>query len=205
MVVHEILIALTLGLIGGMIPGPVITAVFTEILQSGFKGSLRIIFIAMLIETLVAVISLLIFSLSGLDEAVFRILSFFGALVLVWISTSLWKVKTLDTNEKVIFTNWKIIVMILSNGVLWTYWITICIPKAILLSEQILFGDYLFMGLVQIGWLISTLLMAFLFSRFRSLLSRPKIIPVAFKVFALIFIYFAFDMILKSILFFINA
>jgi len=204
MVMHETLIALTLGLIGGMIPGPVITAVFTEILQSGFKGSLRIIFVAMFVETLVAVVSLRVFSLSGLDEAVFRILSFFGALVLIWISTSLWKVRTLDTGEKVIFTNWKIVVMILSNGVLWTYWITICIPKAILLSEQIMFGDYLFMALVQIGWLISTLLMAFIFSRFRSLLSKPGIIPILFKLFALIFIYFAIDMTRHSILFFMN-
>ena len=34
---HELIIALMLGLIGGVIPGPVITAVFTEILQSGFS------------------------------------------------------------------------------------------------------------------------------------------------------------------------
>ena len=34
--IHELVIALMLGLIGGMIPGPVITAVFTEVLQSGY-------------------------------------------------------------------------------------------------------------------------------------------------------------------------
>ena len=92
--------------------------------------------------------------------------------------------------------------MILSNGVLWTYWITICIPKAILLSDQVYLGQYLFMGLVQMGWLISTLVVAFLFSKFRRILSKPRVIPVLFKVFALAFAYFALDMIYNSILFF---
>ena len=40
--IHELIIACLLGLIGGMIPGPVITAVFTEVLQSGYLKSLRI-------------------------------------------------------------------------------------------------------------------------------------------------------------------
>ena len=92
--------------------------------------------------------------------------------------------------------------MILSNGVLWTYWITICIPKAILLNDLVPMGAYAFMGLVQLGWLISTVLLAFAFSRFRSVLSRPRVIPVIFKIFAGAFAYFALDMIYKSIIFF---
>jgi threonine/homoserine/homoserine lactone efflux protein len=92
--------------------------------------------------------------------------------------------------------------MILSNGVLWTYWITICMPKAIILNDQMRLGAYAFMGLVQLGWLISTLVLAFLFSRFRNMLSRPRVIPVMFKLFSAAFAYFALDMIYKSILFF---
>lgn len=202
MVVQELITALTLGLIGGMIPGPVLSAVFTEILQSGYKKSFRIIFIALLVETLVAIISLVLFSSLNLNEAVFRLLSFVGAAVLIWISLNIWKVKSLDTGKKVNFSSWKITLMILSNGILWTYWITICIPKALLLSEQMVFGDYMFLILVQLGWLISTLLLAYIFSKFRYLLSKPKIIPAVFKIFSLIFIYFALDMIIKSIIFF---
>lgn len=199
---QELIIALMLGLIGGVIPGPVITAVFTEILQSGFSKSLRIIMIALVAETMVALISLLLFSALGLPESFFRGLSLVGALILIWIASSIWKVKSLDSGKRVHFSVWKIFIMILSNGVLWTYWITICIPKAILLGEQIHLGAYLFMGLVQMGWLISTLLVAFIFSRFRKALSRPRIIPIIFKIFALAFVYFAIDMALKSLLYF---
>ena len=200
--IHELIVACMLGLIGGMIPGPVITAVFTEVLQSGYIKSLRIIIIALVTESVVAVISLVILASLGFNEAFFRGLSLAGAAILIWISVSIWKVKTLDTGEKVHFGLWKIILMILSNGILWTYWITICIPKAILLGSQIHLGEYLFMALVQLGWLISTLVVAYLFSRFRLILSRPRVIPVLFKIFALAFAYFAADMIFKSIRYF---
>jgi threonine/homoserine/homoserine lactone efflux protein len=200
--VQELVIALMLGLIGGVIPGPVITAVFTEILQSGYKKSLRIIMIAMVTETLVALISLLIFASLDFNQGFFYGLSLAGAAILIWIALSLWKVRSLDSGEKVEFGLWKIVVMILSNGVLWTYWITICIPKAILLGELLHLGEYLFMGLVQLGWLISTMVVAYIFSRFRRALSRPRVIPVLFKLFAFAFAYFAIDMIYKSVKYF---
>lgn len=202
--IHELVIALMLGLIGGVIPGPVITAVFTEVLQSGYLKSLRIIMIAMVTETLVALFSLLIFASLDLNQGFFYALSLIGAAILVWIALSIWKVRSLDSGEKVTFGLWKIVVMILSNGVLWTYWITICIPKAILLGEQLNLGEFLFMGLVQMGWLISTMVVAFLFSRFRAVLSRPRVIPVLFKIFSLAFAYFAIDMLIKSIRYFLN-
>jgi threonine/homoserine/homoserine lactone efflux protein len=202
--IHELVIALMLGLIGGVIPGPVITAVFTEILQSGYLKSLRIILIALVTESIVALLSLLVLGSLGFNESFFRGLSLAGAFILIWIAISIWKVRSLDSGEKVHFGLWKVVLMILSNGVLWTYWITICIPKAILLRDTVHLGEYLFMGLVQLGWLISTLLVSFLFSRFRKALSRPRVIPVLFKIFALAFAYFAIDMIYKSILYFIQ-
>ena len=188
--IQELIIAFMLGLIGGVIPGPVITAVFTEILQSGFRGSLRIILIALVMETLVAVISLLLMESLQLNEGFFRILSMAGAALLLWIAASIFRVRQLDTDRKVHFGTPKIMLMILTNGVLWTYWITVCIPKAILLGQTLHLGAYLFMGLVQLGWLISTLLLALLFARFRKILSGPRVFPVLFKIFAGAFVYF---------------
>lgn len=202
--IHELVIAFLLGLIGGVIPGPVITTVFTEILQAGFHKGMRIILIALVAESSVAVICLVILDSMDFNEAFFRGLSLAGALILVWISISIWKIRSLDTGEKIHFSVGKVAVMIFSNGVLWTYWITICIPKAILLGEEIQWGAYIFMGLVQAGWFLSTVVVAFLFSRFRSILSRPRVIPLVFRIFAGAFAYFAVDMAYKSILFFLQ-
>lgn len=199
---NEIISALILGLIGGVIPGPVLAATFTEILQSGFWKSLRIIFWAMFTETVVALASLLFLSSMNLSEAIFRLISFVGAGILVWIAISIWKVKRIDNEEKVHFSLGKISGMIMANGVLWTFWITVCVPKAIALSEKVYLGQFIFLILVEIGWLISTIAVAIIFSRFRKILSNPKIVPIIFKAFALIFFYFALSMAYESVKFF---
>jgi threonine/homoserine/homoserine lactone efflux protein len=66
--VNELMSAFVLGLIGGVIPGPVLTATFTEILQSGMWKSMRIILWAMLTETVVALLSLLALSSMNFSE-----------------------------------------------------------------------------------------------------------------------------------------
>lgn len=201
---NELVSALVLGLIGGVIPGPVLTATFTEVLQSGMWKSMRIILWAMLTETVVALLSLLALSSMNFSERFFQGLSLVGAAILIWISTSIWKVHKIDTEEKVHFSLGKISAMILANGVLWTFWITVCVPKAILLSEKVAFGNYLFLLLVEIGWLVSTVLVAYVFSRFRKILSNPKVVPIMFKIFALTFVYFAVDMVYRSLKFFLT-
>ena len=201
---NELVSALVLGLIGGVIPGPVLTATFTEVLQSGMWKSMRIILWAMLTETVVALLSLLALSSMNFSERFFQGLSLVGAAILIWISTSIWKVHKIDTEEKIHFSLGKISAMILANGVLWTFWITVCVPKAILLSEKVAFGNYLFLLLVEIGWLVSTVLVAYIFSKFRKILSNPKVVPVMFKIFALTFVYFAVDMVYRSLKFFLT-
>ncbi len=204
MIAQELITAALLGLIGGVIPGPVLTSVFTEIIRAGFLKSIRIIFLSLAVETFVALVSLLFFSALELPESVFRMLSLGGSGVLIWIAVGLWKVRSLDTGDTVIFSTSKIITMILANGVLWSYWITICVPKALHLKEYLPGGDFIFLLLVQSGWLVSTLLVAWVFSGFREVLSKPKIIPVLFKIFSLVFVYFALDMMIRSIIFFVS-
>jgi Na+-translocating ferredoxin:NAD+ oxidoreductase RnfD subunit len=78
------------------------------------------------------------------------------------------------------------------------------VPKAFLLAEKIELGQYLFQIVIELGMLVSLVVLAFLFSRFRPILTKPKIIQVVFKLFSLAFFYFAFDMIYSSITFFIS-
>jgi threonine/homoserine/homoserine lactone efflux protein len=200
---QQILTAFILGLVGGVIPGPALAATFTEILQSGFSKGLRIIFWAMLTEIAVALISLVVLSSMGLPQAFFYGLSLIGAGILIWIAMQLWKVRSLNLREKVHFGVGKIAAMILANGVLWTFWITVCIPKAIVLGEQIQYGQFLFLLLVEVGWLISTVGVAFVFSWFRGMLANPRVVPALFKFFSLVFVYFALSMLYASVVFFL--
>ncbi|HUD04258.1 MAG TPA: LysE family transporter [Candidatus Paceibacterota bacterium] len=201
---QQILTAFILGLVGGTVPGPVLAATFTEILQSGFYRGLRIVFWGMLAETILAFIGIVAFSSLGLSQSFFYALSFIGAGILIWIATQLWKIKSLDLGEKAHFGVGKIFSMIFANGVVWTFWITICVPKAVVLSQQIQYGQFLFLVVVEIGWLISTVAVAFAFSWFRGILSNPKFVPFMFKFFSLVFVYFALNMLYSSTIFFLH-
>ncbi len=201
---NDIITAGIIGLVSGIIPGPVLTTTFTEILQSGLAKSFRIILWAMLIETIVAFISMAALSSMHLSESVFYGLSFIGAAILLWISAGIWKVKKIDPVEKVYFSLGKITMMILSNGVLWSFWIMVIVPKAILFNEKVAFGSILYLVIVEIAWLVSTALAAFAFSRFRKILSDPKVVPVVFKIFALAFVYFSVEMFYRSIAYFLT-
>lgn len=77
----------------------------------------------MFIETVVALISLVVLSSMNFSEAVFQGISIIGAAVLIWISTSIWKIHKINTDEKIRFSLGKISAMIVANGVLWTFWI----------------------------------------------------------------------------------
>ncbi len=194
--------AFLLGLIGGVVPGPALAATFTEILQSGFLRCLRIILLAMLTETTVALFSMSVLTSMHLPYAFFAGLSFVGAGVLIWIASLIWRVREIDSREKVNFTPGKIVSMILANGVLWTFWITVCVPRAVVLDKRIFMGQYLFLALVEIGWLASTVGVAAVFSTFRKALSNPRVVPMAFKLFALMFVYFALEMAWGSVEYF---
>lgn len=186
--------AFMLGLIGGVTPGPVLAAAFTEILQTGLRKSFRVILWAMFLETVVALTSLAVLSTLGLPAFFFDLLSLIGSGILIWIATQLWRIRKLDTGVLVHYDLGKLSGMILANGILWTYWITVCIPQAMALGARIHSGEYLFLALVQIGWLLATVGLALVFSRFRSLLSNPRVLPWVFRCFALIFLYFALNL-----------
>lgn len=193
-----------LGFIGGAIPGPILTAVFTETLQSGLLKAFRIIFIGMFFETLIFLICLIGFTSLHIPELVFHLISLIGAGILIWLATGIWKIKKIDTAKRVHFSSWKIAAMILANGGFWIFVITVDIPRAINLGNQIPFGALIFLVLSEIGWLLSTGGIAFIFSRFRTWLSQPHIVPFAFKLCALAFVYFAITSLYQSILFFIK-
>lgn len=202
--INGLITAFILGLIGGAIPGPILTAIFTEILQSGLARSFRIVFLGMATETVVAVFSLISLYSLNLPTSIFRLISFIGAGILIWLATLIWKINKIDTKQKVHFSKRKIVAMIIANGGLWIFWITVCVPKAILLEHEIKYGAILFLVLVELGWLISTSSLAFIFSGFRSILSRPLIVPVMFKLFSIAFIYFALTSIYQSFQFFLK-
>jgi threonine/homoserine/homoserine lactone efflux protein len=192
-----------LGLIGGATPGPILTSIFTDILRKGFINSLEIIFQALASEIIVASTILILFFYLNIPQSVFHIISFVGAGILIWLATLVWKIKKLDDKGK-IFSFKKIFLLTVFNGQLWIFWISICVPLAYNLSQKIIGGQFIFLLFFELGWLVATTAMAYVFSYFRKLITKGEFVQILFKIFALILIFFAIKLIVENIAFIIK-
>jgi len=197
--VGRLLQILILGIIGGAIPGPILTSVFTEVLNSGFLKSLKVVFRAFFIESLMVLILLLALSQMSIPEIYFHIISFGGVAVLVWIAWQIWRIKEFKNEKVELFSLWKIFLLTVLNGGFWIFWITVSIPMAFELNNHISGGQYIFLIIFEAGWLLATIGLAFIFSRFRPLLERKNLVSATFRIFSVALILMAAKSMLESI------
>lgn len=190
-----------LGLIGGAIPGAILTSAFTEVIRKGFVRSLRVVLYAGISEVLVA--SCILFTLFAvhIPQEIFYAVSLVGSGVLLWIAMQIWSIKKLHDNGR-IFDFKKIFLLTITNGPLWIFWSTICVPQAYLLSKKIQGGQIIFLIAFEAGWFAATLILTFLFSRCRPLLIKEGIVSKVFKFFAIILFLLALKLVLTSLFFF---
>ncbi|MCX6720320.1 MAG: LysE family transporter [Candidatus Staskawiczbacteria bacterium] len=192
-----------LGLAGGANPGPLIASAFAESLRNGFVKSLRIIFYGLVAETIVAAFILFLFFSINIPTIVFYIISFVGATVLIWLAVQVWKIKEIGEGKE-IFTFKKIFLLTVFNGPFWIFWIAVCLPQAYLLKEQIPAGNFMFLLIFELGWLVATMLLVYIFSRFRGLLTNTNRFQMVMKIIAVILLFFAAKLIFQSIMFLIS-
>ena len=88
-----------LGFLCGLIPGPVVTAVFTETVRKGWKSARRIVFMAAIGESIMSVVCVSALSFVSPDSVLFAVLSMFGALILFNLAWDLWKVEEIAEEE----------------------------------------------------------------------------------------------------------
>lgn len=191
------------GFIGGAIPGPILTSTFTEVIRKGFVKSLRVILFAAISEIIVATLIMFILFSIHIPQSFFYGISLIGAVVLLWMAQQIWTIKKLHDKGE-LFDFKKIFLLTIFNGPLWIVWSTICVPQAFLLSQKISGGQILFLLIFEVGWFFSTILLTFIFSRFRPLLVKGEIVSAVFKIFALILAFFAIKLVVTSIAFLVR-
>lgn len=180
--------AFLLGLVGGAVPGPILTGTFTEILNIGFLKGIRVIFYALIAETIGALLVFFIFYAVGLNQLAIQIISICGTIVLFWLASQVWKIKEINTEAKQVLTLPKILLLTAFNSGYWVFWITVGVPKALALSNSVYGGKFIFLAIFELAWLIMTFALAFIFYQFRPLLQRKNLIGATFKVLAVILI-----------------
>jgi len=174
--------AFLLGIIGGAIPGPILTGTFTEILKSGFVKGVRVIFYALITETIGALLLFLLFWAVGVNELVIKIISVVGSVVLFWLGYRVWKINEIKTESQAVITFSRIILLTVFNSGYWIFWMTVGMPKALILNEIFSGGLLAFLLLFEFGWLVATSFLAIIFWQFRPLLQKKNLVKLTFQI-----------------------
>jgi threonine/homoserine/homoserine lactone efflux protein len=191
-----------LGAIGGSVPGPILTAVLTQVISGGFGASLRIIGKALLSEFIVAGSILFIFSSLSIPESYLQLFSLAGAALLLYMARGVWKIDRIGGEAGEIFTFGRIMMLTVLNSGFLIYWLTVCVPWAIELSKTVAYGQAIYLLAFEAGWLAATLLLAFIFSRFRPMLLKSGTVTPVFRFFALVLVFFALRTVYGSVAYF---
>lgn len=179
-----------LGFICGLIPGPVVSAVFAETLRGGWRAARRIVVWAAAGELVMSVACVAILSAAKPAPWIFSLLSLAGSLVLLRLSWDLWIVEAIAESNS-LFTNLRVFTVAILNGMAWIFWITVCVPQAMALGGLLRGGEWLFILLFEAGWIISTLSLCLFFEFLRPWLKNKKQLHRLYRGVALLFVLFA--------------
>lgn len=180
--------AFLLGLVGGAVPGPILTGTFTEILNLGFLRGMRIIVYALIAETIGAVAVAYVFYALGFSKLAIQLISICGAIVLFWLAYKVWGINKVNTEDRKILSFGHILLLTAFNSGYWIFWVTIGVPKALALDTVANGGTFLFLGVFETAWFVMTFLLAVIFFQFRPLLQRKNLVGATFKMLAVILV-----------------
>lgn len=175
---QALLEAFGLGLVGGVVPGSVLTILLVSVLQGGYRAGLRAFLWALFAEvTIVLILLTIVFNLP-LTETVFAYVGLVGGLVLFYFGTQVLKIKTIDApTETTTFSALKIYVLSATNAPLYIFWITVCAPLIYQMTEaqSLVVSAALFMTAFEIGWGLATFLVMLAFVKARAYLTNPVV------------------------------
>lgn len=189
--------SLFLGFVGGLIPGSIMVLLLASSIKGGFSSVLRITFLAVVAEVFIALGLVLVLNLFDLPFYVFDLIGIIGATVLIYFGIKIAKIRNISEPEEgddiTVFSAKEILLLSATNAPLYIFWVTICIPLIWAFSESVglITSTGLFLIFFEIGWIISTLSVGFLFIKSKNLLSNEKIMSKVYLVITLFFFILA--------------
>jgi len=129
--------AFGLGLIGGIIPGAILTILLVSVIQGGFKAGLKAFVWSLVAElTVVGILLLILFTLP-LPRETFNYIGLVGSLVLFYFAWQIFHLQKIDQPKDAssTFSGKQIYVLAASNAPLYIFWTTVCAPLIWQLAE----------------------------------------------------------------------
>ncbi len=207
MILSIILTAVFLGFIGGITPGPILLVALSEILQSPEKGLTKgrmYIFVSALTEFCIGLFLVVTSSWLKIPSIFFHVFAVFGVVLLIYIAIQLYKIKGTDyTKEQKQIDIKHIVMLMIFNGPLWIFWVSVCLPTAFSLGDVLKYGEYLFIIIFQISMIVAMFVIFYGFNSLRKFLTNEKVIKKVFTVLSVLVFFIALKVLFSEIKFFL--
>lgn len=186
--------AFGLGLVGGVIPGSILTILLISVIEGGYRAGLRAFLWSLAAElTVVGILLLVLFNLP-IPETIFNYVGLVGGLVLFYFAWQVYHLHKINQpeNQGVTFSGRKIYTLAATNAPLYIFWTTVCAPLIWQMSARwsLATSAASFMIAFEIGWALSTFVVMLLFVKARRYLTNETVmrkvyIAVSIFMFAL--------------------
>jgi len=195
--------AFLLGLVGGAIPGSVLTILLISVIQGGFPAGLRTFGWSLLAEvTVVGILLLLLFTLP-ISESLFNYIGLVGYLVLFYFAWQISRLQKIDQPEKagVVFSAKEIYTLSATNAPLYIFWVTVCSPLIWQLANKwsLLISVISFMVAFELGWAFSTFVIMMVFVKARKYITEPNVMRKVYLCASLVMFVFGLQMLYLSL------
>ena len=195
--------AFLLGLVGGVVPGSILTIILVSVLQGGYKAGFRAFLWSFLAEITVVTLLLLIILSLPLSDTVFSYIGLMGGVVLFYFAYQIVGISKIShPDEKtVLFSAGKIYFMSATNAPLYIFWTAVCAPLIWQLTEQfsVPFAAVSFMTAFELGWGLATFAVMLIFVKSHQILTNPMIMKRVYQTVALFMIFLGFRILYTSI------
>lgn len=207
MTLNDLATPVLLGLTGGLTPGPIILLAFSEMLRSPKSGMAHggmYLLIAALTEFCIGLFLVVSATWLAIPPIVFHVVGVVGGLILLYIAFQVYQIRSIRYQQEQKKINpFYIVLLMLLNGPLWLFWLSVCLPAAFQFGSVLPYGQYLFVLIFELSMAagLAAMLLAFHFSR--HIFSNPKIIHNVFAVLSLVLFLMAGKILYQEVSFFI--
>lgn len=179
MILSDLLTALLMGITGGLIPGPIIILVFKETISNSslsFRSLIKYPIYTAISEAVIGVTLIGITYIYQVPQGIFHILSIIGSLILVHLAFQIFKSTKVDLEmhpTRIISFSYIFFLMVF-NGPVWLFWLTVCLPLSQKIRAVVPFGDVLFITMYEIGVIIGISVLIWTFKLGKNVFASEK-------------------------------
>ncbi len=125
-----IIAAITLGIIEGVKPGPLMAVVISETMIHNWKSGLKVALVPLITDGPVILLSVILYELLTINAISQAIIGFMGSLILIWLGIDCFKKSKIkfDDSPKESHSFKKGIITNLTNPNMYLYWVLIGAP-----------------------------------------------------------------------------